>query len=363
MDSLKVKKIVAVCFLEAAKMALDHLGAYRMEQDSRGVQGSADLPRLYGDVRRLRDYLQACVSTHEEEVELDLGPDDCALLVASCRRLVASIDLRLPRTAPGKERKFLERKQQVISDWTVELAQKPLVELPMPSLSPKRESAAWALKNRLQDKLYPAADQSILVGGGSRPMPERARSTAAAGVPSPIDPMDPHLGAGMAMGEKADRAGAPTRAGVLVDPATMREPRLRALIAMDLRSLAFAEENGDYRIATVMLTSILEAAIIDYAVQRTSELGLVSTPDTWCPQEILVHGIGDSITPDDRGFAYNLFFARNMLKPAHQIVTPTVATSASVQRTREFVARMLYQLGYRHAPTPAPSSWARQPQY
>ncbi len=66
MDSLKVKKIVAVCFLEAAKMALDHLGAYRMEQDSRGVQGSADLPRLDHPVRRLRGSLQACLCSHEE---------------------------------------------------------------------------------------------------------------------------------------------------------------------------------------------------------------------------------------------------------------------------------------------------------
>ena len=55
MAEVQVKKVVAVCFLEAVKMTLDHLGAYRLELSQQGMQGSPDLPRTYGEVRRLRD--------------------------------------------------------------------------------------------------------------------------------------------------------------------------------------------------------------------------------------------------------------------------------------------------------------------
>ena len=78
MPQVQVKKVVAVCFLEAVKMTLDHLGAHRLELSQQGVQGSPELPRTYGEVRRLRDYLQRCVSAFQELVDLDLPAPDAA---------------------------------------------------------------------------------------------------------------------------------------------------------------------------------------------------------------------------------------------------------------------------------------------
>jgi hypothetical protein len=53
MSQLQVKKVVAVCFLEAAKLTLEHVGAHRLElaqQGNEGRDGAAELPRIYGEV-------------------------------------------------------------------------------------------------------------------------------------------------------------------------------------------------------------------------------------------------------------------------------------------------------------------------
>src|SRR5689334_195766 len=95
MAGSQVKKVIAVCFLEAAKTVLDQLGQYRMEMTDRGVDNNKDFPQIYGDVRRLRDYLQRCVSAFHDSIELDLEPRDIATLVACCRRAVETIDFRI----------------------------------------------------------------------------------------------------------------------------------------------------------------------------------------------------------------------------------------------------------------------------
>jgi hypothetical protein len=132
MPQIQVKKVVAVCFLEAVKLGLDQLGAFRLELSQQGAPGSPDLPRFYGEVRRLRDYLQRSVSACQDTVALDLAAADAALLVACCRRGVEVVDLRLTEQAiAADERQWLQRKRQVLGDWAVELAERPLIELPL----------------------------------------------------------------------------------------------------------------------------------------------------------------------------------------------------------------------------------------
>ncbi|MCA8974881.1 MAG: hypothetical protein KDC98_09165 [Planctomycetes bacterium] len=345
MKPVKVKKIVAVCFVEAAKTALDHLGSQRLELDGSGDSSRAELSRHYGECRRLRDYLQSCLGRSSEWVELDLSDDDAAMLVASCRRYVEVIDARLRQMQPGRDRTFLERKQKVISDWTVELARKPLLDFALPRVEERPGDGARDLKRRLQEKLFAISEQAIIQGGMFAPIGSSAMTSAPK--PATGDAATDPLTAGEASGLPTGMEDTSLAESPLLECSALREPRLRALVGMDLRSLAIAEENADYRVATVMLTSILEAAVLDYAIPRRAVLGLEGTPDSWCPQEILLQVLGDAASPEDRAFAYGLFFARNMLKPAYQIVSPTVATAASVQRTREFVGDMLYHLGVR----------------
>ena len=390
MSQVQVKKVVAVCFLEAVKMTLDHIGAQRLELSQQGVQGSPDLPRTYGDVRRLRDYLQRCVSAYQELVDIDLPPPDAALLVACCRRSVEAMDLRLTEQAvTADERTWLQRKRQVVSDWAVELAEKPLLELPLKKMSTVATEASRSLTTRLQNKVFgDVRDRAKIVA------PHTAGPSMTAGLQSfgdqlrEIDPTDSDPGsdalANAARGTPAPdarhgsssfglgrdtlsvsspaaghapmrsqpaaapvpEAPEPIGASMLFESHKLRDPRLRSLAGMDARTFERLVEVGDHRLATVLLASLLEAAVLDYAIARRAEFVLSGSPETWNLQDLLLKALGERAAPQDRAMAFHLFAARNLLRPALQMVTPAVVTSATFERLREFVQRALHDLGY-----------------
>jgi hypothetical protein len=389
MPEVQVKKVVAVCFLEAVKMTLDHIGAYRLELSQQGVPGSPDLPRTYGEVRRLRDYLQRCVSAFQELVDLDLPPADAGLLVACCRRSVEAMDLRLSEQAvTPDERAWLQRKRQVVSDWAVELADKPLLELPLKKMTPVASDAVRALTTRLQNKVFGdvrerakivapnTAGPSMTAGlqsfgdqlraidpadsdPGSDALASAARGTMPGGrqgggafglgrdtlAMSP-ETADQGAGRGRPTGAPMPETTAQVGATMLFEPSKLRDPRLRSLAGMDAHTYERLAEVGDHRLATVLLASLLESAVLDYATARRAEFGLAGSPDTWNLQDLLLKALGERAAPQDRAMAFHLFASRNLLRPALQMVTPAVVTSATFDRLREFVQRALHDLGY-----------------
>lgn len=398
MPELQVKKVVAVCFLEAAKLTLEQLGAHRLELSQQSVAGPEELPRLYGDVRRLRDYLQRCVSGYQDIVALDLSDPDTGLLVASCRRSVETIDTRLQeRAIAPDERQWLVKKLQVLSDWAVELAQKPILELPLPRLSPVTGEAVRALNTRIQNKVYgdvtmrqkivppgagplgcghadaphggipagngPAQAQGIATFGehmaGDRTLTE-TRPPVSADVPPSHVPPHGSVPPGVSIYAQPDE---PERALPIIDRRKLRDPRLRSLVSIDLGAYERSESEGDYRIATVMLASIMESAVLDHAIPRRSELGLGGQPDNWNMQDVLLRAMGDAAQPKDRSLAFHLFAARNLLRPALQMVTPAVVTAASFERLRDFVCRALHALGFAGASQTLPPGAVRADEY
>lgn len=352
MSSVQVKKVVAVCFLEAAKMTLEHLAEYRLTISQQGVQNLPDLPRIYGEARRLRDYLQRCVSAFHDLVELDFADSDRALLVACCRRFVEAIDLRLvgDQILPADERTLLQRKRTVISDWAVEFADKPpLLELPLPRLGPVQTEGARALVSRLHQKLFPKHEVRFDSHGA-------VSQTMGVQVPSILDdyapplPMDESAVPPPPTASKPAIARLPVEEDVvgppILDSHKLRDPRLRTLARLDLLSYERSLAGQDHRLAAVLLGSILESAVLDHAIPRRAELGLVGTPDTWNPVDVLAKVMGEQFNPKDRSLAYHAFSARNLLRPSLQIVTPMVVTQASLQRLQEFAQRALHAMGY-----------------
>ncbi len=352
MAAVQVKKVVAVLFLEAAKLTLDHIAAYRLELSNTGVPGSPDLPRFYGEIRRVRDYLQRCVTGYQENVGLELAPADQGLLVACCRRMVEALDQRIvsDQIMSAEERALVQRKRQVLADWVVELAEKPLLDLPIPALGSTQTEALRALRTRLQNKLF---KQRMIQGIGTQPPAGPSFSAGVSVVPvespSPseeieekVTPPQPAAGRPLLHAHLLDEA----HADALIEPSRLRDPRLRALLQLDLRSYARAVEAKDHRIATVLLAGILEAAIIDHALHRRAELGITGGPETWKLPELLVKFMGASFTPQDKASSFHLFAARNLLRPTIQITTPTVVTAASLQKLQEFVGRALRAMGF-----------------
>jgi hypothetical protein len=392
MTRYQVKKVVAVCFLEATKIALDHLGQYRMDLSQRGASGASSLPGVYGDLRRLRDYLQRCISAFPECVELEFEPADQGLLVASCRRAVDVIDLRTEgaQALAEQEREWLRQKRQVLSDWAVEMAAKPLIELPLPRIAPTQNPGGKALALRLSQKLYTAVavtgaeaarryhgapavsspqasgagagwtgsslsglhDESFEGPAGSLARPRLRGVAAVDDDPGPGPASQPsHAPSGsqgflLGMVGEAAADDDPRHQYALFDEHQVRDPRLRSLMALDQRAYGRAIEARDFRLAAVHLCSLLEGAVLDHALPRRVELGLSGTPESWKPQEIVLQVLGHGCTPRDRSLLYHVFLARNVVRPAVLLVSPIVVTLQSLERLAEFVCRVLREMGF-----------------
>ncbi len=381
MPRFQVQKFVAVCFLEAAKTVIDQLGQFRMELSQKGMEGPRELPSLYGEIRRLRDYLQRCLGAYADVVQLDVGPEDQGLLVAVCRRAVEILDLHLEpsRKLAGQEREWLQQKRQSLSDWAVELAQKPLIELPLPRLSPVPTAGFKALNLRITTKVFgggrvEAGPQGGITGvdpmfGGS---PQASAKGDSAAMP-PIglqtsggQPVEMNGGFNAALSGSGFGQGptmsVPPGAGMsaaetqaLIESKHVRDPRLRALMSLDVRAYERAIEARDHRLAAVHLSSILEGAVLDHAIPRRAELGLLGAPDSWNPQEILLQILGDQVTPKDRSLVYHVFAARNLIRPGAQLVAPAVVTPQSLEKLTDFVRRALHHMGYQSPSAAAPT--------
>lgn len=347
MEILRVKKIVVACFLEAVRMTLDHLGRHRMAM---AEECPPELPQLYGDFRRLRDYLQRCAGAFQDLIELDMNDDDLRLLVAASQRYVEAADARLQgaldngtRSPDPKEREFLRKKQQLVADWAVELAIKPLSDLPLPAVATVLGEGGRALRLRLQKKLFSTSESSVMPGEMVNEF------TAIEGRPAPApEPLEP-------IPEPAAAEPTPAVAddGLVLDPLALHDPRLRALTGMNLRSLETALAAEDYRVASLMLCVVLETAVFDYALRHGDELTLEGDIDSWEARPILNQILGALATPNVRLAADSLLASRALLDPSRQLIAPIVVTKASVERDRQFLRSMLQRLGFLAQPEEA----------
>ncbi len=358
MPELQVKKVVAVCFLESAKLSLEHLGEHRLEFSQKGLTGPEELPRIYGGVRRLRDYMQRSVSGYQDLVQLDLSDQDASLLVGCCRRSVEVIESRLVDGAgPSDECQWLGKKRQVLADWAVEMAAKPLIELPLPRLSPVMGESVRALTTRIHAKISgdvsnrqkicaPQAGSSVGQTAGQGSITQGLSVFGellacdlpnAKSVPSPLSGRVPVPAAAAAMNSVMPP---------LLDRHRVRDPRLRSLLSFDMNAFERCQQEGDHRMAAVLLASIVESAVLDHAIPRRAELGLSGTPDTWKVPDVLLRAMGDAAQPKDRALSFHLFASRNLLRPALQMVTPSVVTAASLERLHDFASRAVHAMGF-----------------
>lgn len=357
----KVKKVVAVCFLEALKLTIDQLGQHRLQLEQRRAEDTGFVTAQYRDVRRLRDYLQRTVGLFQDLVELDLSRADQDLLVACCLRYMETIELR-PQGQDGKaiDREWLQRKFELLGDQIVELAEEPLQQLSLPRPHTGLSDAAREVHKRISQKFSKLVRGRRGIGADVDAVPEEGAQaggvpgfghvfgsdpTAAIPAETTVGSIGPAF-AGMGHDDSERLPPQTSRGAALIDSRTMRDPRLRSLLTLDLRAFDRAVDAGDHRLAVVHLASILEAAVLDHALLRRSELGVSGPPESWNAEEILLRLFGDACPPRERSLAYQLFSARNLIRPATQLATPTVVTPGSLDRLVEFVTRAMRQMGY-----------------
>jgi hypothetical protein len=226
-------------------------------------------------------------------------------------------------------------------------------------LSPVTGEATRALNVRLQAKVYGGIESQKLIvppkSGTGSPAPGLERlaeqvSESGESVPAaqPTAANDP-FGTQAFESPPAESRGPGARAP-MIDKRKLSDPRLRAHLGVDLAAFTRCVEAGDHRLATVLLASILEAALLDHAIPRRAELGLTGTPETWNMQDVLLRALGPEAQVKDPALAFHLFTSRNLMRPALQMITPTIVTAASLARLREFAERVLHSLGFGRTP-------------
>jgi hypothetical protein len=340
----KVKRLVAVCFLEAIKTTLEHLGTRRLSLAQEGAAPPPDLTRTYSEVRRLRDFLLRCTSLRQEEIELDMADADQRLLVACCRRFVEAIDVGLAseESLATDEETLLRKKREVVARWALELASEPLTELPLPNLSPAQAQASRALFAQLQQKLKSEREQAKATEQTTAPenaqVPDANPGAEATGVA--VRPV------GHPVGEVVTPPPAQDASTGLVDCNKVQDPRLRSVITQDLASFECCVATGDYRMAEVLLACLMESALLDHVLPRRTQLGLSGSPETWNLKQLLIRVMGQQCNSRDRTLVGNLFAARSLLRPAEQMVAPMPVTLDSFDSLREFVQRVMTDLKY-----------------
>jgi hypothetical protein len=346
MSQLQVPKTVALSFLEAAKVTLEHLGVRRLELVDQASRAAVEMTRLYGEVRRLRDYLQRSVAGFGDAVDLEIGAEDVVVLVACCRRAFEAFDARAQEAGlRPDERQQMLQKQQVLARWILDLAQKPLLELPLRRLCMTPTDASRALLAKVQDKLFgDVRDRKKILS------PQAMAETVAETSDERAAPKAADVAAPVADAAAAEPVVEPP----LFDHNRLLDPRLRALVGLDLRSFARAAAAEEYRIATVMLGAVLESALIDHVMPRRHAFEVSGDPIGWNMPALLLTAIGEHAATNDKALAQHLFTARNLLRPSVQVLSPTIVTPTSFATLKGFVQRCLHALGY-GAPPDLPS--------
>src|SRR5215510_10866498 len=148
----RVDKVVVVALVDATKTTMEHVGAQRMELADRGIEDTRRLMGLYGDLRRLKDYLQRCVGAFRDRVDLDISAEDMPLLAACVRRCAELTDQRMTSCVDLRERALLQARRELLIDWAVEFTNEPLRELPLPKLSAATSPAMRGMRTRIAQK-------------------------------------------------------------------------------------------------------------------------------------------------------------------------------------------------------------------
>ena len=119
-----LEKVVAMQTLETVKEVLRHLQNWALQLEDKGDKKPRELTQLYGQVRRIRDYLNRSIGAHTQPVELDMDESDCNLLASCCifELLRIATELKYSKELSPNDKSWLEDKRDNLSQLTLSLA-------------------------------------------------------------------------------------------------------------------------------------------------------------------------------------------------------------------------------------------------
>lgn len=363
-----VEKIAAVCFLDAVKQVMEQLAERRLQIGRAEDADGRALTESYYRARRLRDHLQRRAGSFQDAVQVEFEREDQAMLVACCRHFVQHLETRLERSGDElsrNDRSWIQHRSEILAKWAVELAEAPACVLPLPKQSFGKSPVYRGMEAMLQAKFASgpaiAPDAQPDVDADRDPAPSKMPAATEAATKPAANPAAKSKGRlqVVSSGLSTPAGAAPVPAAsagkeslaevrlLLVQaPQQLRDPRLKNAMSLDLRSYRRAHADNDLRSAALLLTILLETAIVDHALVRGDELGLGKSPEGWSFLDLLKAAIGTPVTPRARLLAHQLVAARNLSRPAMQLLAPHAVTSASLDSMEDFVCQLLRNMGF-----------------
>lgn len=339
------QKAALAAMIEATQEILGELSERQLDSGRRGpgVSHGPDAQTTYATLRRIKSNLQRNFSPKNESVVLDLDPTEMAVLASCCARGAQLLELRESAKMDSRELAWSKQRRDLLVEQALGLATGPLAPLPLPPVQLSGSTVLRDLRVKLHQKFTPKIDQGTPVV----PPPVIAHSNVPADSPSfrivSVAPQRPEAVAAHLIAETAiDGGPQPT---TLMAPPRLLDARLRSIAAMDFRALGRAEAAQDYRLASVHLASLLEAATIDCALQRANELGLGGRADSWDLTDVLVRLIGERCTARDRATISFLFAGSTLVRPTLQLHTPLLVTPELYRANCDYVSGVFRLLG------------------
>ncbi len=355
--------------LDAIRLGLDEL---RDETIARGTAATGlakNGAQVYAHLRRLRTYLQRFVAIVGDAVDLDLTEED-QNLIASCALHEVG---RLDRTSADPGRRDwssgsgADDRREILGAWCARLATRRIE--PLTAAANQGSSAVQAIQRDIQHRLMAGPDGVGLalvqdlssdlrvpapIGQASpapaaptpppvaprpawRPDPALGDSIAAARLHAGISPSSPQLHSTLPAEPAPSR-----RAGVAgFDPRYLADPRLRAMLELDIAAFVRARDAGDHRLGIAHLGSIIEAAAIDFGLANRQRFTLGGSPEAWNLETIIGKLLENHFTPVNPNALRFLDLARTILRPALNLAAAVTITPAILEEFEEFTYRIL----------------------
>lgn len=334
-------KAALAAMIEATNEVLGELGGRQLDANRRcvGPSHGPDVQAVYATLRRVRSNLQRKSSPKAEHVTLDLDPTEMAMLASCCARGAQILEQREGKDMEHRDRVWSKQRRDLLVEHALGLATGPLVALPLPPVQLSGSTVLRDLRCRLHQKFSVKVDSIEPTG------PEPTHPITISAPAFRIVSVPPHRGEPdvvSAVQRGVDQFPMPK---LLMAPPNLMEPRLRSIAAMDFRALGRAEAASDFRLATVHLASLLEAATVDCALRRVDELGLQGRADTWDLTEVLTRLIGERCTVRDRATISFLFAGSSLVRPTLQLHAPLLVTPELYSANCEYVTGVFRLLG------------------
>lgn len=339
------QKAALAAMIEATQEVLGELSERQLDSGRRGPGTShgPDTQTAYATLRRIKSNLQRSFSPKNEHVVLDLDPTEMAVLASCCARGAQLLEMREGPKMDPRELAWSKQRRDLLVEQVLGLATGPLAPLPLPPVQLSGSTVLRDLRVKLHQKLSPKLDQETPIA----PPPVVAHTEIPANSPTfrivSVAPQRPEVAAAHATAEIApDLSMQPT---TLATAPRLLDARLRSIAAMDFRALGRAEAAQDFRLASVHLASLLEAATLDCAMQRANELGLGGRADAWDLTDVLVRLIGERCTARDRATISFLFAGSTLVRPTLQLHTPLLVTPELYRANCDYVGGVFRLLG------------------